>query len=159
MYAGQTAAPTAAPIVIPEDEGLEVGYEDVVKGVTYKVISKDAVTVVGFDEAKSTLTIPATVMLDEFTYKVTAINANAFKGEDIKSLTIGANVKTIGKAAFQKCTSLKKITIKSSAIKTIGKNAFKSTAKKVTVKAPKAKKAAYKKMLIKAGITKKVKVK
>ena len=142
--------------------GIRMAVEEAVKGITYKVTGKDTVAVVEFDEPKSKLNIPATISFedDEFTYKVTAINANAFKGEsDIKSVTIGANVATIGKNAFSGCKSLKKVTIKSKAIKSIGKKAFKGTAKKITVKSPKAKKAAYKKLLKKAGISKKAKFK
>ena len=47
-----------------------------------------------------------TVVIEDYTFKVTSIAANAFKGDsDIKKLTIGANVTTIGKNAFFKCTS------------------------------------------------------
>lgn len=155
-------APVQTPVVAVDEPELEVGYEEAVKGITYKVTGKDTVAVVEFDEPKSKLNIPATISFedDEFSYKVTAINANAFKGEsDIKSVTIGANVATIGKNAFSGCKSLKKVTIKSKAIKSIGKKAFKGTAKKITVKSPKAKKAAYKKLLKKAGISKKAKFK
>ncbi len=163
-----TPSPTPAPAVetpgtvlppIVEGPDLEVGYEEVVKGITYKVTGKDTVSVVGFDVPKSALSIPASITLEGYAYNVTAINAKAFKGDDIKSLTIGSNVQTIGKNAFQGCTSLKKITIKSTVIKSIGKAAFKKTSSKAVVKVPKAKKKAYKKMLTKAGLSKKAKVK
>lgn len=174
--APQPATPTPAPVVTatpapavtPQppvanppivDEGLEVGYEDVVKGITYKVTGKDTVAAVGFDKPKASLSIPATITLEGFTYKVTAIDAKAFKGDSIKTLTIGNNVQTIGKSAFQGCTSLKKITIKSTVIKSIGKAAFKKTSAKATVKVPKSKKKAYQKLLKKAGLSKKAKVK
>ncbi len=48
----------------------------------------------------------------------------------------------------------KKVTIKSKAVQSIGGNAFKGIAKKSVVKVPKAKKAAYKKLLKKAGYKK-----
>ena len=151
------AIPT--PFVPVEDEGLDVGYEEAVKGIMYVVTGKDTVSVKGFDEASSKLVIPATVAIEGYTYKVTDIAKNAFKGETIKSATIGANVTTIGASAFYKCKSLKTITIKSTVIKKIGSKAFKNTNAKATVKVPKAKKAAYKKLLKKAGLSAKAKVK
>lgn len=156
-----TPAPTPEPTLAPVPEGpeLEVGYEEAVKGIMYKVSGLDTVTVIGFDMPKSKLVIPDTVMIEGYAYKVTAIANNAFKGENIKNLTIGANVTTIGKNAFANCKSLKKVTIKSSVIKSIGKKAFVKTPKKATFKVPKAKKAAYKKLLKKAGINKKATVK
>jgi len=156
-----TPAPTPEPTLAPVPEGpeLEVGYEEAVKGIMYKVSGLDTVTVIGFDMPKNKLVIPDTIMLEGYAYKVTAIANNAFKGENIKNLTIGANVTTIGKNAFANCKSLKKVTIKSTVIKSIGKKAFAKTPKKATFKVPKAKKAANKKLLKKAGIHKKAKVK
>lgn len=154
-----TAVPiaTTSPIV---DDQLDIGYEEAIGSITYIVTGTDTVKVKEFDTPKSKLTIPATVTIEEGVYKVTAIDKNAFKGEsDIKSLVIGSNVASIGKSAFYNCTSLKKITIKSTSIKSIGSKAFKGTAKKAIVKVPKSKKAAYKKLLKKAGLSVKAKVK
>ena len=75
------------------------------------------------------------------------------------SLTIGKNVKKIGKNAFANCRKLKKVTVKSKKINTIGKNAFKNINKKATVKVPKAQKKKYAKLLNKAKLSKKVKIK
>ncbi len=175
-YVAPTAAPTASPSPAPTMEapaaeptpyvdtmvgsGLEVGYEEAVGSLLYVVTGIDTVQVKEFDKPKTSLVIPDTVVIEDYTFKVTSIAANAFKADsDIKKLTIGANVTSIGKNAFFKCTSLKKITIKSTSINSIGKKAFKKTAKKATVKVPKAKKAAYKKLLKKAGISKKAKIK
>ena len=108
------------------------------------------------------LTIPATVKVNGKTVKVTAIAANAFKGmKKLTSVTIGKNVKKIGKNAFAGCSKLKKITIKTTKLtaKTVGANAFKGVHKKATVKSPKAKKAAYKKILLKKGLKKTAKFK
>lgn len=155
------APPAATPYVdTTVGSGLENGYEEVVGNLLYVVTGNDTVQVKEFDTPKSALVIPDTVVIEDYTFKVTSIAANAFKVDsDIKKLTIGANVTTIGKNAFFKCTSLKKITIKSSSITSIGKKAFKKTSAKATVKVPKAKKAAYKKLLKKAGIAKKAKIK
>ena len=94
------------------------------------------------------------------TWKVTGVAANALKGnKKMESLTIGKNVKKIGKNAFANCRKLKKVTVKSKKINTIGKNAFKNINKKATVKVPKAQKKKYAKLLNKAKLSKKVKIK
>lgn len=151
--------PVQTPFVDTADEYLEVGFEETVKGITYKVTGQGVVAVTGAETSK--VTIPATVKFEDsdVAYKVTSIAASAFKGESIKSVTIGTNVTSIGKNAFYNCKSLKTITIKSKAIKSIGSKSFKNTYKKATVKVPKAKKTAYKKMLKKAGLSSKAKIK
>lgn len=155
------AAPEATPYVYvdtEEDTWMEKGYEAEVKGITY-VVNGDGVAEVKESEA-SKVNIPATVVIEEGTYKVTSIANNAFKGNtDLKQLTIGANVTKIGKNAFYGCKNLKKITIKSKVLKTISAKAFKKTNAKAVVTVPKAKKAAYKKMLKKAGLSAKAKIK
>ena len=101
-------------------------------------------------------------MIDGVTYKVTAIEKNAFKkNKKMKSVTIGKNVRKIGKKAFYGCKKLKKLTIKSTKLTTkkVGSKAFGKTPKKMTVKVPKKKFKAYKKMLIKRGVNKKAKFK
>ena len=70
------------------------------------------------------LTIPATVNANEKTYTVTEIKASACKGmKKLSTVTIGKNVKTVGKNAFASCTALK--TVKGgSGVITIGDSAF-----------------------------------
>ena len=50
---------------------------------------------------KSSITVPATVNIGGKSYKVTQINANAFKGSKIRTVTIGKNVKVIKQYAFK----------------------------------------------------------
>ena len=70
------------------------------------------------------IVIPATVKVSGVTYKVTAIEKNAFKkNKNIKSVTIGKNVKTIGKEAFSSCNKLKTVKF-GSGVTTIGDKAF-----------------------------------
>ena len=139
----------------------EVGTEDVSDDgkAAYKVtksdLEKGTVTYVAPTDAKATtVTIPATVEIDGVKYSVTAIEKNAFKkNKNLKTVTIGKNVKTIGSNAFYNCTKLKTVTFGSnvtaigdkafykctaltkislpSKVKTIGKNAFEGC-KKVT---------------------------
>lgn len=104
--------------------------------------------------------IPATVKIDGKSYKVTGIAANAFKGnKKLKSVTIGKNVRTIGKNAFNGCKNLKKIVVKSSKLtkKSVGSKAFKGIYSKAKIKVPKSKLKAYKKLLKSKGIGAKVK--
>lgn len=77
----------------------------------------------------------------------------------LTTLTIGKNVKVIGKEAFFQCKKLKKIRISGTALKKAGKNAFGKGSSKVTVTCPKKKIKAYAKLLTKAGLSKKAKFK
>lgn len=106
-----------------------------------------------------TVTIPATVTIDGYTFKVTAVANNVFKNASrLKSVVIGANVKSIGKSSFYKCKKLATITFKGIKAPSVGKNAFKSGKSKVTVKVPKKMKKSQlnklKKALKKAGVKK-----
>lgn len=104
----------------------------------------------------TTLSIPATVKIGKKTYKVTAIKANALKNnKKIRKLTIGGNVKTIGKNAFYGCKNLKKITIKTTKLtmKSVGKNAFKGLNGKAGITVPDSRLAAYQKLLKARGVT------
>ncbi|MBD5087930.1 MAG: leucine-rich repeat protein [Clostridiales bacterium] len=103
--------------------------------------------------------MPATVTVDGVTYKVTAIANNAFAGnKKITKVTIGKYVKTIGKKAFQGCSALKNMVVKTNNLKTVGKNALKGTNKKLFIKVPSKKLKNYKKYFKGKG-NKKVKVK
>jgi len=75
----------------------------------------------------------------------------------INGKTVSAKVTSINKNAFKGCKKLKKLTIKSKYIKTIGKQAFKGVSKKCSIKAPKKKYKIYKSCLKKAGFKGKVK--
>ncbi len=137
------------------------------------------------DKKATKVTVPATVTISGVKYNVTGIAANAFRGcKKLKSVSIGKNVESIGTKSFANCTSLgkvsipskvskigkqafsgcgklKDITIKSAKLtsKTVGAKAFQGINAKATIKVPKAKKAAYQKLLKSKGIGKKVKIK
>ena len=113
-------------------------------GVTYKVtkagISKRAeVMVIGISgKRKKAVTIPATVRVDGVSCKVTGI----------------------GKRVFRGCGKLKKITIKTKTLRTVGKQAFKGIQKKAVIKVPKSKYKAYKKLFrANTGFRKTMKIK
>ena len=135
------------------------------KGATYKVtgakVKNPTVTYVKPKKNVKKVSIPATITVKGVKYKVTAVSKNAFKNnKKVKQVTIDKNVKNIGKNAFYGCKNLKKVTIKTTKLtkKTVGKNAFKGIHKKATIKVPKKKLDAYKKLLKNAGISKSVKV-
>lgn len=135
------------------------------KGATYKVtgakVKNPTVTYVKPKKNVKKVSIPATITVKGVKYKVTAVSKDAFKNnKKVTQVTIDKNVKNIGKNAFYGCKNLKKVTIKTTKLtkKTVGKNAFKGIHKKATIKVPKKKLDAYKKILKNAGISKSVKV-
>lgn len=162
-----------------------------VNGYKYKITNANTtgsgtVSVTGNTNAKKTmLVIKDTVTIGGVSFKVTAVSTNAFKGfKKLKSVEIGKNVKTIGRAAFYGCTSLKKVKIKSAKLTTIGKKAFAGCRKlssfviksaklkkssvgesafkgiyaKCTFKVPASKKSSYKSIFIARGAGRKIKV-
>ena len=105
--------------------------------------------------AKKTVSIPKAITYNGFTYKVTAIAANAFKDNaKLSKVTIADNVAKIGKNTFAGCTKLKSLVIKTKLLteKNVGKNAFKGVNSKVKVTCPRAKKKAYATLLKKRGV-------
>lgn len=95
----------------------------------------------------ASISIPATVTIAGTTYKVTEVAASAFSGnKKLTKVTIGKNVKTIGKSAFKNCSKLKTITVKSSALTSVGSSALKGTNKKLVIKVPSKKVSNYKKL-------------
>ena len=131
-------------------------------GVQYIVTSskKDKPTVaykISKKSKKSKIIIPKSVTVAGVEYLVTSIDDNAFKDNTtINEITIGKQIKSIGKNAFDGCENLKKIIIKSEKLKAgnVGKNAFANGSDKVIVKTSKKKLEAYKKLLKKRGISK-----
>ena len=78
----------------------------------------------------------------------------------LKKITLQTKVKKLGEQTFYGCKNLKTITIKSKQLKSVGKNAIKNIKKKATIKVPKAKKKAYKKLFkSKTGYKKSMKIK
>lgn len=99
------------------------------------------------NSAAKKITIPATVTINGVSCKVTSIAPKAFQRKTgLTKVTIGKNVKTIGKNAFSGCRKLKTIIIKSTVLKSVGKNAIKGIHKKTVIKVPKRKRTAYKKL-------------
>lgn len=120
--------------------------------------------------------IPATVKINGYVFKVTAISKKAFyKNTKIKTVVIGSNVQTIGTQAFQGCTAMTKVTIgksmqtinkkafynckklksvivKSTKLKKVGSKVWTGTAKKIVIKVPKQKLSSYKRLFKGKGL-------
>lgn len=93
---------------------------------------------------------------------VTSIGKSAFYScTSLKKITIPSKVSSIGAKAFAKCKKLSRITIKTTKLKSakIGSQALKGISSKAVIKVPASKKASYKKILLKRGVTKKMKIK
>ncbi len=79
--------------------------------------------------------------------QVVSIEDNAFQGcKKLNTITIGKKFKELGSLVFSRCKKLKIITIKSTKLKKVSKTAFKNTSQKITIKVPKKKLSAYKKL-------------
>lgn len=134
-----------------------VGTTKTVKNIKYKVTkntsSTKTVSVVGVSKKTLTsITIPATVKINNQTFKVTVIADKAFKGSTkATSITVGKNVTKIGKQAFYGDKAVKKITISSKSITSIGTKAFTNVPKTAKLVVPSAKKSAYQKLAKSAG--------
>ncbi len=110
-------------------------------------------------KSKTTITIPDTVTINGITYKVTAVSKNAFKNnKKLKKVIIGKNVTKIEANAFSGCKNLKAITVKSTKLKSVGKNAFKEIHKNAKIKVPASKLKKYKKLMGKKGQKSTVKI-
>lgn len=161
-----TAQPTQKPTEAPAEEGNEEGtFIKDSQGSTFKITNADSENPeVQYEapakNAKGKVKVPAFVKVNGVTYQVTSVSGKAFKGNSkVTKIIIGKNVTKIGKKAFSKCKKLKLLVIKSRKLKTknVAKNAFKGITKKTTVKVPKSKIKAYRKLLRKKGLSSKVK--
>jgi len=149
----------------------------------YKITDSSAVAFVGLKSTNTTkVTIPNTVKIGGKSFKVTSIGAKAlykktkvtsikisanvtkigdkaFTGcKALKSITIPSKVTTIGKETFHSCSKLSTITIKTTKLKSVGKNAFKGIYSTARIKVPAKKLAAYKNLLKGKGQGSKVKI-
>lgn len=88
------------------------------------------------DKKAKTVTIPATVVIGGEIYKVTKIDDNAFKNnKTVTKVTVGSNIKTIGKNAFSGATKLKSIIVGKN-VTEIGANAFKGCSSLTSISVP-----------------------
>lgn len=163
-------------------DNIRPGYKVTKSGINYKVTSITAkggtVKVTGIaDTKKSTLKVPASITINKKKYQVTAVSANACKGnKTLKTVILGSKVTKIGDRAFENCTKLTRVVF-GKQVKTVGEKAFykckklktlelkgaktvfkkqslAKTASKVQLKTKKANVKTYEKRLKKAGVKK-----
>ena len=167
-----TSTPTPAP---PSSARVNTCFR--VGNLKYRVTANQVVTCYGTTNSRVTkISIPSTVRYNGVTYRVTSIWANAFKNKSrLTTVSIGHNVSVIGKNAFYKCKKLKKVTI-GTGLTQINPGAFRGVKKgctitikslklkrlssridqsvsRMTVRVPKRKYTAYKKLLRKKSKT------
>lgn len=131
----QPPAPTQspAPAVTFPAKGTVVKSGNIKYVITASTQDIKTVSVSGMvKKTKTSVTIPKVIKVEGHTYNVTGISKNAFKG----------------------AKKLKKITIKSTEIKSMGKNAFAKISPKAKIKVPSKKLALYKKLIKKSGFKK-----
>ena len=105
------------------------------------------------------ITVAPSVKIGGKNFKVTKIGSNAFKNcVKVSSAEIKANVTAIGSKAFYNCRKLKKLTIRSTKLKTVGKNALQKIHARASVRVPKTKLKTYQKKLKGKGQKKTVKI-
>ena len=161
-----TSTPTPAP---PSSARVNTCFR--VGNLKYRITANQVVTCYGTTNSRVTkIRIPSTVRYNGVTYRVTSIWANAFKNKSrLTTVSIGHNVSVIGKNAFYKCKKLKKVTI-GTGLTQINLGAFRGVKKgctitikslklkkvssridqsvsRMTVRVPKRKYTAYKKLL------------
>ena len=134
------------------------GYKYTVTGTT---VEKPTVSIMGYKNKRlKKIVVPATVSYKGVKFTVTGIANKAFKGQKkATTASIGANVESIGKLAFNGDSKLKKITVRSIILSKVGAKAFKGIQKKAVIKVPKKKLKVYKKLLKGKGQAKTVKIK
>lgn len=167
-----TSTPTPAP---PASARVNTCFR--VGNLKYRVTANQVVTCYGTTNSRVTkISIPSTIRYNGVTYRVTSIWANAFKKKSrLTTVSIGHNVSVIGKNAFYKCKKLKKVTI-GTGLTQINPGAFRGVKKgctitikslklkkissridqsvsRMTVRVPKRKYTAYKKLLRKKSKT------
>lgn len=107
------------------------------------------------------ITIPATVKAGRYAFKVTAIGKSAFRNnKNLCRVVIGKNVENIYKKAFYNDKKLKRITIQSKKLKSVGAKALKGINRKAVIRVPSSKLKTYKNKILKGkGLNQTVKIK
>ena len=135
-----TPSPEPQPKV-PAKGTVAVSKDKVLEFKVTKSDAKDGTVAVSKLRNKNAkrVKIPATVVIDGYTFKVTAIQGKVFqKCKKLASVELGSNVASIGSNAFFGSKKLKTVTLKGTKVpKLSGKKVFKGTAAKCKVTAPK----------------------
>ena len=125
--ATQTTTPAEDKGKTDNDGKAEKGETAVTDKGTFTATSATTASFTPSAEAKAakTLVVPDTATIDGQTVKVTSVPAYAFKGaKNLTSLTIGANVTSLGAGVAQNATKLATVKFKTTNLTSIGANAF-----------------------------------
>ncbi len=110
-------------IIICTDGIIGNGNTVTIDNLEYKIYD-DTTSLVGYVDTPENLMIPESVWYEGYTFKVTSIGRLAFDGcTSLTSVTISNSVTSIGDCAFYNCTSLTSVTIPDS-VTSIGGSAF-----------------------------------
>lgn len=133
---------------------IKVGSEFTADKMNYRVTKlkgKKTVALIGTDKTNknlSKLKVKDSVKFMNASYQITSIDDRAFKGyRKLTKVTIGKNVKTIGREAFCSCKRLSTFEIASKKLTSLGKNAIKGIKNKAKIKVPSKKLNSYKKII------------
>ena len=129
-----------------------------IDGMKYKVTNaktdgKGTVELVSIpsNSKKTTITVPSTIKISGKTFRVSSIGSKAFrKNTYVKKVVLGKYITKIGQESFYGCKQLKTIEIKSTNLKSVGKNAVAQIYKKACIKVPSSKVKTYKKLFKKS---------
>lgn len=153
VHSQTPAQRTPSPVITKKAE-LKKGQKATISGGMYRVTKggisgKAEVTYLRPVKKNSKkIRIPATVQIKGIQCRVTSVQEKAFAGcKKLRQVTLGGNIKKIGKNSFYKCRKLKTVVIESDRIRFVGKKAFQKIAKKPVVKLPANKYKRYKKLL------------
>ena len=79
---------------------------------TYSRINDSTVSITGYTGTRTNITIPSTVVINDTTYTVTSIGAQAFqKCSYLESVVIPNTVTSLDLRAFEKCSNLTSVTL------------------------------------------------
>ena len=92
-------------------KSLKTGDTFVRQGLSYRILSEKEVACEGaVSQKEKVIVIPGTVKCQGLTYSVTKISIKAFYNmKKLEKVTIGNQVRIIGKSSFEKCKKLKKV--------------------------------------------------
>ena len=119
----------------------------------YKITGKNTVTLVKYvGKSKGRYHVRDFVSFHNNDYKITVIGKKAFSKALLKEIALSDDITKIGSKAFYHCKRLKRLSIVSSKVKTIGSKAIEGLPEKAIINCPNEKVKAYKKKLKKAGL-------
>ena len=106
---------------------------------------------IGGNSKKSTIVVPNTIKISNKTFRVSSIGSKVFrKNTYVKKVVLGKYITNIGQESFYGCNQLKTIEIKSTNLKSVGKNAIAKMYKKAYIKVPSSKLKTYKNLFKKS---------